>query len=355
MTARLIEAAFITHEVDPTETRRNLVRLTDTRNRVLELIEIFKRVYNLTMQADVQFRHAGIPAQDKYFEENLPPIYTAGLFWSIMPSMNSSADDDHSNHTVIAERFNRIFAEIGGTGILRAYAPHNDESAREIATRELDWAKAYAQEIYDHSWLRKRLDKARGIEEIAEERRLWLLSALAGDDELSVGIRDAAINRISYIAGGTVFEPAKVLSELKTACNEGDPTRIAALLQEAKTIPSADLWRPLLLHFEAKHLINMGEFPKAKRLLREARKASMEGSFGGIRGEISRDLFALEMSRGKFNRQNHAALHQDLIAYGMFENSSFCTMFGKITPDAKHTSIQVKEYFFDTLYTPYKQ
>lgn len=127
---------------------------------------------------------------------------------------------------------------------------------------------------------------------------------------------------------------------------------VDTLLSEAKQHPSADHKRPSLLYLEAKHLINLKSFRKANQTLSAARNASMQGSFGRLRGEIAHDLFALEMHLAKFNSQNHPSLYRDMVAYGMFEGLPHQMGITAVTA-ARQLAPDMQRWFLANIYRPY--
>lgn len=319
------------------------------KNRVLELVAIFKNIYNLTLDAYLKHGDEGFEKQDHYFEENLPFLLKTGVCWSIMPSM--IADNAH-NHTHVAERLSRLFAEADNYDGLTAYVPYDTESGRMICEREFKWFDTWTNEIKDFDWYLKRLDKAQALNDIANEQRLWFLNSLVGDENVSSYLRHAASDRLSEIAEGTVLDMSIRLRKIETAIPAGERALVDALLPIVKEHPSADRERPFLLYLEAKHLINLKSFRKANQTLSSARNASMQGSFGRLRGEIARDLFALEMYLGKFNSQNHPSLYRDMVAYGMFEGLPY-QMGIKTETAARQLAPDMRRWFHEDIYRPY--
>lgn len=313
-----------------------------TQNRVLELIDIFKLIYNLTIEAHEKCGDSSFEEMDDWFEQRLPPQFRAGLFWSIMPSMKI---EGVTNHDMVAERLSRILAEADESGDLRPYAPCDRKKLLHVFKREVELCKDLQKRHEDHDCYRKRLDESRALSDIAGETRPWFLNGLAGDRSLPTNLRQAAAARLKHVAKGTSFEIFGTLSQIDEALANSEKDRVEALLEEARALSSADDWRPVLLRLEARHLIKCGEFRKAQRLLRIAWKASREGSFGRMRGEIARDLFALDMSLGKFNPKNHGSLYRDMVAYGLIQG---------VPPGADKVSDDMRTWFETYLYERYR-
>ena len=217
-------------------------------NRVLELIDIFKLIYNLTIDAHEQRGDSSFEAMDNWFEEHLPPQFRAGLFCSIMPSLIKDGD---ANHTMVAERISRILAEADESGTLRLYSSHVPEEILHVFERETALTEAIYRRHEYRDWYRKRLDRSVALSEIADETRLWFLHSLAGDASLLADYRQAAAIRLKNVAKGTCFEMFGTLRQIEDALVNGEKDRVEALLAEAKTLPSADSWRPVLLRYSA--------------------------------------------------------------------------------------------------------
>ena len=319
------------------------------KNRIMELVAIFKNIYNLTIEAYTKHEDGAFQKQDQYFEENLPLVFKMGVCWSIMPSMIA---DGESNHTRVAERLTRIFAAVDSYGALTAYVPHDPKSGEVICAREIEWLDSWRKEHEDFNWYLRRLDKAQALKDIAQEQRLWFLNCLVSDENVSPYLRHAASDRLSDIAEGTVLDMTTLLRKIENAIPAGDRALVDDLLPIAKKHPSADRERPFVLYLEAKHLINSKSLKKAKQTFSAARKASMQGSFGRLRGEIARDLFALEMCLGKFNSQNHPSLYRDMVAYGMIERLPYQIGIETVTA-AKQLAPHMRRWFHENIYKPY--
>ena len=103
-------------------------------------------------------------------------------------------------------------------------------------------------------------------------------------------------------------------------------------------------WKAPFLRFKAKHVLFENRLDDAEKLFKSALAACSERAFGGLRGEIARDGFAVSITRSALNRKNHEPYYRNMIHFMEFENG---------VPSFEDAATEVEEFFWETLYHPY--
>lgn len=110
-------------------------------NKLLQLFAIYKRVYNLTMEAWLNCKERGEHAENAWFETHLLPTEKTGLLLSILPSRKGTA-----NHE-LAHLLSRHFPTHPAGAVLEDHVWLDEETAEPIIQREMARTAAIADEL----------------------------------------------------------------------------------------------------------------------------------------------------------------------------------------------------------------
>lgn len=320
-------------------------------NKVLQLFDIFKFSYNLTVEANVQCGQNEIE-ENEYFENKIAPWDKVGIFLSILPSMREIA----APH--LGLMLSRRFFELSPGEPIEDHVGYDEASLRLINERNRARVKLELEERKEIQEAARDLAAKPHWSRLQGITSYWIASQLAQRPELSLKVRRLAVDRMRQLAqspheliGAICIALGQLLNNEDRQYRSKDAkARVEVLLAEAKASPAFDVWRADILQHEAKHHLAFNDFEIARRLFDEALKACFERNFGKLRGDIARDAFALVVERPPigFSLGNYEGYYRNMLAYGGFE----CEITGTL-PSLEDTACEVAEYFWNTLYYPY--
>lgn len=315
------------------------------RNKFVQLIDIYKQVYNLTIQAAAAGDDEA--QQDAWFEQHLSPWDRSDLFLSILPSKQ------HCSAAELPELLTSRFAS------LRPGQPLEDWRAADAdqAVALLDARRARCiKELDDIEAMEAALRSLRtGAQEAAA---LGAITSIAAIRHLAHGhddshVRIAAAERMSQLATTDDQRLDATLIHMDIYLNghvQPEPAETQALvenlLHQAEANPGRSRRAPQLLNARAKHCLRGNEFRLARTYWKEALAACSGDSCGSLPGLIARDLFALEAA----TRPNgyHAANHERHVRI----MAAFDVINGLHHP-IEEVASQLADHFWEDLYRPY--
>ena len=313
------------------------------KNKLLQLIGLFQTIYNLTIAA---YRNCdSSEEQDSWFESRLAPWDKADLLLSIVPSAQMFAYRD------VAQRLTRKFVQLGNDGQLPNLIPTDELDAMHVLRPRVLSLQHEIKEDLRVIELIEKLISAGPEKLLQEESSFWVLSQLAGTDDLPVDTRKLAVQRMREIAVTSEQGVWAIVAELGLLLNgearqrpKDAEAQVQALLDEAEACEGNDEWKAPLLRFRAKHRLAQSDFSGACEDYRSALKACSERSYGGARGEIARDGFAAEIAEHGVVPNNQEKYYRNMLAYDMFEEG---------VPSFEKAASWCEEFFWTDLYQPY--
>tara|TARA_R110000751_G_scaffold271352_1_gene371125 strand:- start:10380 stop:13082 length:2703 start_codon:yes stop_codon:yes gene_type:complete len=316
-------------------------------NKLLQLCDIYKLVYNLTIGARSNCAALGEQAENIWFEEHLPPWDKYDLYLSILPSLRSTGN------SALAEWLTRHFAGSVPGAPLEDLVGLDGQSGVLIMQRKIERMKTDAEENRVEVELVKRLQMTSPWRTLQKQNHYWIVSSVANQSNLGPKIRNAAIRRLREIAATPSEKLQATLAELdwhldseRNSRQKDVRERVEALLDESDASPAYELWEAPLLQYKAKHSLACNDFAGAGALFRKALEAGLERNYGPLRGEVARDCFAVEVANGKLVVNNHEKYYKEMLAGGVMAE---CDQ----VPGIEETARWVSTYFWDTLYKPY--
>jgi len=317
------------------------------KNKLLQLFDIYKLIYNLTIEAWRNCREQGLDAENSWFEAHLPEWDKFGLFLSILPSCHESANLD------VAQLLTRRFFEMQPGEELEDHIGYDKKSFESILQRNIDRFEADVSEQSSMLSLIERMKRSSPWRALQGEDRYWVISQVASHNDLGSRAKTAAIQRLRELAITPVEKTQGILIELSLYLNgerkswsKDTRAKVQALLDEAESSEGRDLWRADLLQYRAKHLLACNDFVGAGKLFNEALQAAQERNYGPLRGEVARDCFAVELANQKLVVNNHGRYFREMLTGGMLGDN-------EQIPPIEEVARSVFGYFWDSLYKTY--
>ncbi len=313
------------------------------KNKVRQLVALYQRVYNLTMKS---IKHStDHNEQNKFFEASLHPLEKVGLLTSITLSMKEVAVD------WVAERLTRIFKD-GGTA-LPNIAAFDRKAAEEILVREGKFVTLQQQEDKRREQLKEQLSDGIALrKKLSAESGFEVLFRLAERSKAGSKVSQLIVARLNELTSSPRQAMHVILLQLNWCLNNVQGKRpketrhkVEILLAAAKANTDVENWQAIISTYEAKHHLSLNEFKVAGDLFRNALEQCHDRNYGPLRGEVARDLFAIEVSNQRLIPESHERYFRNMWYFGILE--------GDGVPEIEEVARQASNYFWDTLYTPY--
>lgn len=316
-------------------------------NTLLQLVALYKWVYNLTIDAWRHCHHLGEAAENQWFEEHLPPWEKESLLLSITPSLRSMGNQ------VLAHWLTRQFFDMQPGAPLEDCFPLDAAQEPAITQSKLDRIRAFDDEIARENQLVERIKTSSPWRALQGEASYWVVGQVAQSPAISPLARQAATQRLRELASTPAQTVQTVMLELDAYLNaekrhrsKDVQARVEALLTEAEASEGYALWKAPLLQYKAKHLLACNDFAGAERCFKDALKAGRERNYGPLVGEVGRDGLACAVANQKLPTDNHNPYYRAILQGDVVDCS-----YG--IPSIQDVARQAAEHFWDTLYKPY--
>lgn len=315
-----------------------------SQNKLLQLIMLYKKVYNLTIEA-FRLNHSE-HAEYHWFEQNIPPILSR-LLISITPTYKKEA------YKMVAEILTDKFKKAQPTDTLEDIYPYNEKVFVSLTNKFFEQSKKDLNEVNKLEKLDAITKKTILEKALKKEQSFEIMGKFIGIDNLPFQSYKLAIKRLADLAKEPSEKIKVTLWKLHYYLN-GNPQRrpsnvssqVDKLLEEAEQNPTFELWKAPILQYKAKHLLAKNDFDGANKLFREALNTCANYNYGSLRGEIARDLLATEVANKKIIHENHQRYFREMLYYGMQK----AAIIG-----FEDSAVQCAEYFWNTLYKPYPE
>lgn len=317
-------------------------------NNVLQLISLFTRVFNLTIDVHGRVAVPNEQEEDKLFESALTPFERCDLLLAIVPSRKQVS------YLEVPSLWSRRFDKLTGSEPLEDLMPtgadrieHFVQTVTVRMVQEADQDRRVA-EVADRC---RRSSPWRAL----QEQGFDVLRRVISVESLPPKARALACERLLEVADSSAQRGEAALQRALYLLSSKDLARSAALasevdglLQLAYDALQGTHHEPLLLASQAKQLLRKGMLKDAQAKYREALEACSIWSCGMLRGEIARDLLAIEVADAALPTEEHssaAKYYRNMVAFGMFEAT---------TPGLEDTAIWAHDYFWTDLFRPYR-
>ncbi|QXH46198.1 ankyrin repeat domain-containing protein [Pseudomonas xanthosomatis] len=323
-------------------------RCTDPQqNKLLQLLGLYKFIYNLTVGAHANCKAQGERAENEWFEAHLPAPDKNGLFLSILPSRRETANKE------LALLLSHHFDQMTAGSELEDHVGLDEQSQQPIFERNAKRAIDFAQKLQRELQLVEQMKRSSPWRALQNEHSFWVVCQVAQQTTLSRDARNVAIQRMRELANSPEQTVQAILMELDGYLNgerkrqpKDTRDRVQRLLDEAEGSEGYAAWKAAVLQFKAKHMLASNEFGQAGKLFVQALEACKERNYGSLSGEIARDGFAVMVANQRLNGNNHEKLYRAMLAGGMMSDN-------EVIPPIEETARWVSGYFWDDLYKPY--
>lgn len=319
------------------------------RNKVLQLVALFKLGYNLTIRAASE---SDDPLeQDAWFDSQLPPWHKEGIFLAIAPSRHATGAH------ALSELLTRAFAKLGPSSPLDDLFGYDEVSAMTIVQRECMRLAARDEERAGGRSCIESLARGAPFRKLQQLASYWVATQVAQSPELPLRVREMACVRAAELATTPSEALGAIVLQLHALFHRGRADRprdmrqrVERLLALAEANPALGEWEAVVLQYRAKHHLAANEFEVARKLFDAALDACQVRNYGTMRGEIARDAFAVVVERPPvgFSLGNYEGYMRNMLAFGaLFPNDD------RSLPTLEDTASEVSEYFWESLYAPY--
>lgn len=314
-------------------------------NKVLQLIALFETIYNKTIQA---WHHGNTEAeQDAWFEQQFTPWDCYDL---LLPILSSIEWEDRVS--TLSKRLTRRFLSLESEKELEDILPVSESELETVLRLRIERIQREFDENKKIEKLRQRVKVASPYRALQAEDSFWVLSQFTQSEGLNEKIGQMALKRMTEIAVSPLERGSVRLLELGQLLNGETriwPQDVCAKVQQQLDAAEVDeaaweQWKAPMLRFKAKHALFENRLDAAEKLFKEALAACSERAFGGLRGEIAREGFAVAIVRSALNRKNHEPYYRNMLYFMEFQNG---------VPSFEDTATECEEYYWSTLYRPY--
>ncbi len=315
-------------------------------NKLMQLIQQFKLIYNLTTEASFQKGRAGIDTQDsedQWFEDRLQKtMLDPEVFLSILPSQRDIANLELSK--ILSQRFQKSVTGNALPNLL--YSESKDSMVDYFGDLKEKYEKLQSGQTRFEKLITD-LENGNVAKALANEDRYDMLFAAVKHQGMQGPTYGAIFQRIFELALPDYQYMQAWLFQTECFMDGNAPKEMVALaLKGAKAHAGYDIWKGPLLHLEGKHLINCNDFNGAIACFKEAEKDCLTRNYGPLRGLLAKDLFAVEIANQKLNINNQTKYYRDIINFG--------THGGPELASVEETAAHLSGYFWTELYQPYK-
>ena len=316
-----------------------------SQNKVLQLFQIYKYIYNLTIAASN--KNQTYAEEDEWFEKNLTPWDINEIFLSILPSMNKVGFNTAKD---LAYKFSFRLSELKENSPLEDLFPWNDKSLKTISIRNMQRLKEEAALWEEVSKTQKQIKSGSPWRILQKVQNFETANAIANDTNIPERKRRMAVDRMAELSHNTVQKSGTILVKLSFFLNGERKNRpkdcaeqVSQLLFELESNMDSSAFRAPLLQYKAKHFLSQNDFAKAETFFKKALKDCLSYNYGTLRGEIARDLMALLCAMGPLIPNNHEKYYRNALFFGIITDE--ITM-EDIAPE-------MAQYFWADLYKPY--
>ncbi|MBL1435523.1 MAG: hypothetical protein COB08_004915 [Rhodobacteraceae bacterium] len=314
-------------------------------NKLLQLIQQFKLIYNLTTEASILKGRFGVDTQnteDQWFEERLQKtMLDPEVFLSILPSQRDIANLELSK--ILSQRFQKSVTENPLPNLL--HSESKDSMGSYFGGLKEKYEKQQSgQTRFDK--LITNLENGNVAKALAEEDRYDMLFAAVKHQGMQRSTYDEIFQRIFELELPDYQYMDAWLFQTECFMDGNAPKKMVDLaFKDAKAHAGYDIWKGPLLHLEGKHLVNCNDFNSAIACFKEAEKDCQKRNYGPLRGLVARDLFATEIANKKLSVNNQEKYYRDIINFGTHGDAELASI--------EELAAYLSGYFWNELYQPY--
>lgn len=337
------------------------------KNKVMQLVDMYRTLANFTNEAWLKKRDEGEDAENAYFESSLRPHDRLGRYASIMVSLGPLGEK--FTHQGLQERFKEMKpGDALEDQFALSFADEDDDSrSLKIAERDirrLDAITGFAKSVSELQDEMRRGSAWRALQSVDKFDVIYSVAEALCD---SLKVRKYALDRLHELAVTDDERTRLLVLELSYLLEGGEKkksvewrTRVEMLLAKVDSLSDPGIWKVLLLRLKGLHLVNCNKFDEALRCFKEAFTETGRAGYGSLRGQLARDCFAIQVSNAWLVENNHEIYYRELLRSGLYEKKlsasaggvGFDPLKGGV-PEIQDIARDVYEYFWKEMYRPY--
>lgn len=330
-------------------------------NKLLQVFEIYKRIYSLTIEAwNVKGRLDTIETrneEDAYFEETLLNSSVGGLgidaytlYASILPSYIPTKESLFKAAEVLCYMFEHY---------------EKNEELPNLICRDCDKSFILKYNYIKHVKLREKeycsfttkLKSENDFDYAIKDITSFYLLAYLFENSRRADCKKSVIRKMKNIAKSNnhkMLYYGYCLNYLftfrKSMSNQKVYHLISKILEKSKLCADYELFKPLFLKYESRHLLNQNKKEEALNLLKSNVLENFEPChYGKLIGELIKDYMAIKIAiyPTKISQNNDEKYFRECLDYGLFSLEDDVHTFDDFIK-------YCKAYFKNTLYQPYE-
>lgn len=322
-----------------------LIEPDSRRNKALQLVQLFQRIYNLTIAAAKTSNDWH--AQDTWFERQLLPWEIDELYLAIVPSRRSTAAIE------LAERLTWHFDECQPDEPLEDWVWYDKDGPQEVVERVQRRLRRTVDELEELEELQRKLRSGSPWRALQVARHFANVRAIAANPTEKIRIRQLAGQRLRELAASDTQLLDAVLIEADLyvggALRPVPPDArniVESLLAETEANPARDRRQPQILGIRARHALNINDFDGARRHFSDAIAAALADGCGDRPGLLARDAFALDcaVKPPGFSASNYERHWRLMLSFDVFNGPQH---------SVEAVAVALRAYFWEDLYRPY--
>lgn len=317
------------------------------KNKMNQLIAIYKHVYNLTYSTSLEINPDGyyplFNKENSVFSERVPELFRYTLYQSICFGVNGKDGVSEAIVHINGLVFSLVSQEI--PNILTYSTDVHSESYKDESdlyqlgvVMGLDLADDYKKLVVKYGdnlsqlvSIDKQKSNKKKIAQIKVEKNPISLISVGANLNNSLQVKRAIFHRLATLKLTPKQRIEHYIAELafllnnETKFNRPDNAEsiVEKILNEAKLNHYYDNVKSDFLQFEAKHELSKGNIKVAEKLFKQALALPDKMSVASNRGEIARDLFALRAANQDtikgYATNNQESLYRDMKYFGGFD------------------------------------
>lgn len=315
------------------------------RNKALQLVQIFQRIYNLTIAAAKASKDWQV--QNKWFEQHLLPWEQDELYLAISPSRRATAALD------LAERLTWHFEESQPNEPLEDWVWHDADGLQVVYERVQRRLRRSVEELEEREVLQRKLLAGSPWRALQATRHFANVRAIAAKPTEQARVRHLAVQRLRELAASdsqfldaVLIEADLYVGGVLRPLPRDARSIVESLLTEAESNPACDQRQPQILGIRARHALNTNDFDGARGHFSEAIAAALVDGCGDRPGLLARDAFALDCAIRPpgFSAGNYERHWRLMLSFDVFNGPQH---------SVEAVAAALIPHFWEDLYRPY--
>ena len=337
------------------------------KNKVMQLVDMYRTLANFTNEAWLKKRDEGVDAENAYFENLLMPYDRYGRYASIMVSLGPLGEK--FTHQGLQGRFKEMKpGDVLEDQFALSFTDKDDDPrflrVIERDVRHLNAITGFAKSV---SELQDRIRGGAAWRALQSVDKFDVIYSVAETCRDSLKVRKYALDRLHELAVTDDERTRLLVLELSYLLEGGEKkksvewrTRVEMLLAKVDSLSELGIWKALLIRLKGLHLVNCNKFDEASRCFKEAFSETGRTGYGSLRGQLARECFAIQVSNAWLVENNHEIYYREILRSGVYDKRlsadggmGALRALNGVFPEIHDVARDVYEYFWKEMYRPY--